>query len=594
MERALQGLAASPGVAVGRARVLAMASVVDRGTVPHHQRQSEASAAEHALDAAAAEIEAIAARLWRSGQSHEAEIVETGVLIARDPSLRRAALAAVHERGVPAAAAILDSAEEQAQIVAAIDDARLAERADDILSVGRRAAGLVGRSAEPEAQHAARGTGEVLIGTDLGPAEVAELDAGVTGIALVGGGVSAHAAIVARSLGIPMVIGVGEELLSVTSGTDVVIDGNSGAAILSPTAERTQAAWLELGRRADRRARALASRDLPSVTTDGHAVRVLANVSGAAELAVALDAGAEGVGLLRTELAFLESPDWPTEAEHRISLTPIFEKLEGRPATVRVLDFGGDKTPPFLSGVQERGIELLLRHGHHLSAQLRAILASAGSSELRVLLPMVAGVEQVEHARLAILEALEAVPDARRPEIGAMIETSAGIEAVGEIASEVDFLSIGTNDLTHSILNADRFSPQAARAHDPHVLRAVATVVDAAKQARVPVEICGEAASDPIAGPLLIGSGIDEVSVGAARVGPVRRWIRSLSFAAVSELESRARALETAESVEQLVAAVSERLLLDERADADGEILERPVGVGAAGAEAERRPTPGT
>ena len=158
MERALQGLAASPGVAVGRARVLAMASVVDRGTVPHRQRQSEALAAQQALDAAAAEIEAIAARLWRSGQTQEAEIVETGVLIARDPSLRRAALAAVHERGVPAAAAILDSAEEQAQIVAAIDDARLAERADDILSVGRRAAGLVGRSAEPEAQDAARGT----------------------------------------------------------------------------------------------------------------------------------------------------------------------------------------------------------------------------------------------------------------------------------------------------------------------------------------------------------------------------------------------------------------------------------------------------
>ena len=261
---------------------------------------------------------------------------------------------------------------------------------------------------------------------------------------------------------------------------------------------------------------------------------------------------------------------------------------------MRVLDFGGDKTPPFLSGAHERGIELLLGHPDHLAAQLRAILASAGSSDLRVLLPMVASVDQVEHARLAILEALEAVPGARRPGIGAMIETSAGVDAVAEIASEVDFLSIGTNDLTHSILNADRFSPQVALTHDPRVLRAIAKVVDAAAQARVPVEICGEAASDPIAAPLLIGSGIDEVSVGAARVGTVRRWIRSLSFAAMSDLEAQARALESADDVEQLVSATSERLLLDERIDADGEVLERPVGVGAAGAEAERRPTPGT
>ena len=207
-----------------------------------------------------------------------------------------------------------------------------------------------------------------------------------------------------------------------------MIDGNTGEAFLSPDAERTEAARLELGRRADSRAQAIASRDLPSVTTDGRSVRVLANVSGAAELAVALDAGAEGVGLLRTELAFLESPEWPTETEHRLALTPIFEQLQGRPATVRVLDFGGDKTPPFLAGVQQRGIELLLGHRDQLAAQMRAILASAGTSDLRILLPMVASVDQIEHVRLAMLEALEAVPGARRPGLGAMIETTAGVE----------------------------------------------------------------------------------------------------------------------------------------------------------------------
>jgi phosphoenolpyruvate-protein kinase (PTS system EI component) len=589
MERALQGLAASPGLAVGRARILATASAVDRTQVPHARRQAEARAAQQALDAAGDEIDAIATKLWSSGQDEEAEIVETGVLIARDPSFRQGVLAAVNERGIPAAAAILDTAQEQAKIVAAIDDARLAERADDIVSVGRRAAGLIGQGAGTDDKREAGGGGEVLVGPDLGPAEVAELDATVTGIALVAGGVSAHAAIVARSLGIPMVVGVGDELLTLAPGDAVVVDGSSGIAFASPGAERVEAASLELSRRADRRARVIASRGLPSVTTDGHYVRVLANVSGAAELEAALEAGAEGVGLLRTELAFLEAPEWPSEAEHRNALAPILRHLDGRTATVRVLDFGGDKTPPFLAGVEERGIELLLQHPGHLAAQLRAIVASAGGSELRVLFPMVASVDQINLARKAVLDAVGAVPGAVRPLIGAMIETSEGVEAVRSIASEADFLSIGTNDLTHSVLDSDRFAPQAARTHDPRVLRAIATVVRAAKEAEVPIEICGEAASDPVAAPLLIGSGVDEVSVGAARVGSVRRWIRSLSFESVSDLEESARHLETATGVEALVADVSERLSLDERADADGEILERPVGVGAAGAEAQRR-----
>ena len=206
---------------------------------------------------------------------------------------------------------------------------------------------------------------------------------------------------------------------------------------------------------------------------------------------------------------------------------------------------------------------------------------------------MVSTVVQIEAARAAVSTAVEAVQGAERPQIGAMIETTAGVDASRAIASEVDFLSIGTNDLTHSTLDADRFSPQAARTHNPRVLRAIATVVQAAKLAQVPIEVCGEAASDPIGAPLLIGSGVDEISVGAARVGTVRQWIRSVSFAELSDLEIRARRLETPAQVESLVAGVARRLELLERADADGEVLERPVGVGATGAEPQRRSASG-
>jgi phosphoenolpyruvate-protein kinase (PTS system EI component) len=593
MERALSGLSAAPGNATGRACVLAAATVLDREPIPRSGRQGEVAVARAALDRAAAEIEAIAARLRESGQDEEAEIVETGALIAQDPLLQREVLAAVFDDGLPAAAAILDVSDAHADSVAALDDPRLAERADDIRSVGRRSAGLVGAGSGSKHNGASNGAGEILVASDLGPAEVAELEAGVAGIALAAGGVSAHAAIMARSLGIPMVVGVGDGLLTVAPGSPLVVDGSSGTVFLSPQPERIEAALLDLDRRAEKRAQAIAARELPSVTVDGHPVRVLANVSGTAELAIALEAGAEGVGLLRTELAFLTAPDWPSEDDHRRLLAPILAQLRGRLATVRVLDFGGDKTPPFLAGVEERGIELLLNHPDPFAAQLRAIVATAAGSELRILLPMVGTVGQVYLAREAMLAAVDAVPGASRPRIGAMIETSQGVDSARAIAAEVDFLSIGTNDLTHSILRADRYTPHAARAHNPRVLRAIATVVQAAQRAGVALEVCGEAASDPISAPLLVGSGVDEISVGAARVGTVRQWVRSLSFAELSELEVTARRLETPTQVETLVADIADQLVLMERADANGEALEGPIGVGALGAEAKRRSTPG-
>ena len=167
----------------------------------------------------------------------------------------------------------------------------------------------------------------------------------------------------------------------------------------------------------------------------------------------------------------------------------------------------------------------MLAHPGSFAAQLRAIVATATKTQLRVLLPMVGTVEQVAEARRAILDAVEAVPEATRPLIGAMIETTEGVDAARAIASDVDFLSIGTNDLTHSVLRSNRFAPQSGLTHDPRVLRAIAVVVDAARMAEVPLEVCGEAASDPVTVPLLIGAGVDELSVGAARIGTVREWI---------------------------------------------------------------------
>jgi phosphoenolpyruvate-protein kinase (PTS system EI component) len=269
------------------------------------------------------------------------------------------------------------------------------------------------------------------------------------------------------------------------------------------------------------------------VTQDGRWVALLANAATAAEVEAAIDVEAEGVGLLRTELAFLDARDWPSEAEHVTALEPLLSQLAGLTATVRVLDFGSDKTPPFLAGIETRGIALLLEHAGALAAQLRAILRAAGRSELRILLPLVESPEQVRGVRRLLPGH---VP------LGAMLETPLAVRRAHEIALEADFLSIGTNDLVQYTLGLDRTQPLATvqSAGDARILRLVAAAVEAAHAAGLPIEICGEAASVPELAALFIGLGVDELSVSPARVDELRATIRSLDTREAARAAERA------------------------------------------------------
>jgi phosphoenolpyruvate-protein kinase (PTS system EI component) len=273
-------------------------------------------------------------------------------------------------------------------------------------------------------------------------------------------------------------------------------------------------------------------------------VRVLVNAATVAELEAGLAAGAEGVGLIRTEFGFLEAGDWPDEAAHRRLLRPLLARLAGRTATVRVLDFGGDKLPPFLQTTQ-RGLALLLSSPDALAAQVRAIAAEGAATDLRVLLPIAERAQDVETVRAMIGPGVA---------IGAMVESVAAVEAAAELANAADFLSIGTNDLAHAAVGTDRFGGAATPAHDPRVLALIARIASAAKASSVPLEVCGEAASDPVAAPLLVGLGVDELSVGAARVGQVRAWVRGLDHAAAMRTAADALNLSSAAEVERLVA----------------------------------------
>jgi multiphosphoryl transfer protein len=536
-EHRLRGLPGAPGAAAGRARVLA-AAIRESASVPAEGRPGELEEARAALAAAAVELEAIAARLRAGGREDEAEVVATGALMAADPALD-AAVERHTAAGRPAPEAIVRACDEHAAAIAAIGDERLAARAEDVRSLGRRAARLAAGYESPDQ---AGGEAVVLVADDLGPADVAELDGAVVAIALAGGAQTGHAAVVARGLGIPLALQLGPDVLKARGV--MAVDGDAGAAVLSPAGKTIAAARAAQDHRRAERERALAERDLPAVTRDGRRVRVLVNAATVPELEAGLAAGAEGVGLMRTELGFLDAKAWPGEAEHRRLMRPVLARLTGRTATVRVLDFGGDKLPPFLAGTSERGLALLLTAPEALAAQLRAIAAEGSATDLRVLLPIAERAADVETVR-SLLPVGAA--------IGAMVESVAAVEAAGELAAVADFLSIGTNDLAHAAVGSDRFAGAAPPVHDPRVLVLVARTAAAAREAGIPLEVCGDSASDPIAAPLLVGLGVDELSVGAAQVGRVRGWVRDMDHGAVERTAREALSLSNAEEVERLV-----------------------------------------
>jgi phosphoenolpyruvate-protein kinase (PTS system EI component) len=464
--------------------------------------------------------------------------------------------------------AILEATGAHAAAIAELDDPLLSARAADVRSLGNRAVRLTGAAETREDQEGP----SVLVASDLGPADVAELGPDVVAIALAEGAVRAHAAIVARSLGIPMVVSLGQRLLDLDAGEPLIVDGAEGVVTVSPSEVELEAARAESARRREILERSLERRGLAAETTDGHRLRVLANVASAAEVSLALAAGAEGAGLIRTELAFLDASAWPTQAQHQAALEPVLGALRGRVATVRVLDFGGDKTPPFLAGASGRGIELLLDEPERLADQLRGILAAADGKELdlRVLLPMVRSAADVAAVRAALDEPVA---------LGAMIETPEAADAAAEIARESDFLSIGTNDLVAAVLGIERFKSGESPAYHPAVLEAVAKVAAAG----IPLEVCGEAASDPLTVPLLVGLGVDELSVGAARVGIVREWVRSLSYAEARDLAEHCVRASSAAEVAAMVRRTARSLELLESGDPAGEEVDGGGSVVAVG-----------
>ncbi len=537
--RPLRGTPASPGRGTGPAFLLSSGRSgaggpgAGAGPLSEGELQQEVDRFNSALEATAGELEAQIA----AAAEDAAGILQAHRLMLSDPMLVDAVEGRIRKRRVRTEEALPPVIEELARTLLDLDDEYLRGRATDVQDLGRRLL----RHLSAEADGGKVPVGVVAVAREVAPSEVLHLSqAGAAAIATQEGAVNSHAAILARSLRIPMVVGVAGLLETVTEGIGLGVDGDEG--------EVTVVSGRPVNRSAAGGAAVRLSRTYPEVrTADGRRIKLYANISRPEELDIAIDAGAEGVGVLRTEFLFLREP--PSEEHQYEVYRAMVERLAGRPLIVRTLDAGGDKPLPYLKMAPEanpflgvRGLRLSLANPDVFLTQLRAILRANAHGPVYAMYPMVTNASEIEEANALLRRGRDdllrqGVDVGEERPAGAMVEVPAAALCADALAAEAAFLSVGTNDLAQYALAADRNNPAVAGIYDqahPAVLRLLQATVAGARQHGRPVAVCGEIAADIEMLPVLIGLGVDELSVGPYALEPVRAAIVSMSCSAAT------------------------------------------------------------
>ncbi|WP_367318209.1 phosphoenolpyruvate--protein phosphotransferase [Streptomyces sp. HUAS ZL42] len=549
--RTYTGHAAAPGTALGVVHCTDRPPT--RTALPHRAGGDPTQQITDAFDAVATRLLDLSASLREQGKDEQADILEVNSYIAQDQDLRDQAVKRAHD-GQPVSVAVRQAIDTYAATIAALDDPTLAERAADVRQVGRRVlAHLHGETGPAPDQPL------VLVAHEIGAADLLEPGLTVTGAISVTGGPNSHAAIVARSLGIPFLLAVDPQLLELSDGQEILLDADQASAVAHPDDEERTRALRAMETARTRRLALAEERHLPAETLDRHRIVLRANVATPAEARAALTTGAEGVGLLRTELPFLNHRAWPTRGQHAATLVPVLRALAGQVVTARTLDFADDKLPPFLAEGREggrlgRGLPLMLAQPDAFADQFRSLLSTGADTDLRIMIPMVASVDELRACR-RLLEAAATEAGVAVPPLGIMVELPEAVAAADDLAREAAFFSIGSNDLTCQILGLDRRDPTAtpAMAAHPAVLDAIGRVVTAAHRHDRQVSVCGDAAAHPLVTPLLIGLGCDSLSVGPAALDEVRARIRRLRHDTCASLAAVALTRETPQEVWRLV-----------------------------------------
>jgi phosphoenolpyruvate-protein phosphotransferase len=559
-QQQINGISASPGFAVGQLVHVRE----ERFSYPHEAANSgtELMHLDDAIIDARAQLQALEARMQKEGLGRKAEIFGAHRALLDDPELYDSAVAAIRS-GASAPHGWQQAVDEQSQALERMKNELLAGRAVDLRDLGKRVLRLLlGLPAEQQRQLPPRA---IIVADDLSPSDTANLDRSkVVGICTLLGGASSHAAILARTMDIPALAGVEARVRGVPDGTLVLLDASHGILRLNPDADALAALEQARASRAAARAAANASAHQPAVTRDGKTLEVVANIGGLADAEKALTLGAEGVGLLRSEFLYLSRATAPTEAEQADAYRAILGAMAGKPVIVRTLDVGGDKPLPYLPMPKEenpflgeRGIRVGLNRPAILRQQLRALLQAAPAGKLRIMLPMISSLHELQLAR-QVLEEERQKMGALAVELGIMVEVPSAAIMADRFAPHVDFFSIGTNDLTQYTLAIDRGHPLLAGLADslsPAVLRLIDMTVKAAHAHGKWVGVCGGIASEPEAVPLLLGLGVDEFSVSVPSLPEVKAQLRTLDSVACQQLAVQALACDDGAAVRRLVAA---------------------------------------
>jgi len=567
------------GIGVSEGYVVAPAFTYRRPVLQVTRRrvedtQAEVARLEQALAQALEQLDQMQRSVSASADEQTGRIFEFHRMMLQDAGLIQTIKANIADNHSNAEAAISDVLERWVRHFEGLDDELMRARAGDVRDVANRVLGIL--MSQGESSLGALPGPAIVVAEDLVPSETALLDrALVRGLATALGGATSHTAILARMLGIPAVVGLGEEILAVPSGTVLAMDGSTGWIEVSPSAEMVRTYAARQRRLVAVQAAALEHASEPAVTRDGRRVEVAANIGDAESAHEALRYGAEGVGLLRTEFLYLGRTSLPNEEEQFVAYRSIAETLDQRPLIVRTLDVGGDKQLPYLDVGSElnpflgvRAIRLCLSRPDIFQPQLRAILRAAQGHNVKLMFPMVATRDEIVRARAALDQAHKALTDAgvahaERVEVGIMVETPSAAVVSAVLARDVDFFSIGSNDLTQYTLAVDRGNKRLSYLFnplDPAVLSLIHQVIQSGHAAGKWVGVCGEMAGQRNAIPILLGLGLDEFSMTPQAVPLAKQWIRQLDYGQAQAVAQEVLQLRSASEVEARMARFFEQL----------------------------------
>ena len=577
-EQTIKGIAASPGVAIGKVFILDSEDlIIPRRKIKKDDIPIQIARLEEALTQTRAEILQIQKKITEEMGVEHGQIFNAHLMVLEDRMIIEEVISRLKEERLSIEYIFSQVMDKYSRVFAKIDDEYLRERTSDINDVGRRLIrNLIGRQRQSLAELEEE---VIVIASDLSPSDTAMMHKEkVIGFATDIGGRTSHTAIMARSLEIPAVVGLETATQYIHDEDGVIIDGHHGLVIINPT-KRTIQRYVRERRKFKEFAQGLVSlRDLPAVTIDGKKIELAANIEVPEEIASTQAHGAEGIGLYRTEYFYMNRIDLPSEEEHYQAYRIVAEQVAPHSVVIRTLDMGGDKFLSHLDIPREmnpflgwRAIRFCLARPDMFKSQLRAILRASAHGKLKLMYPMISGLEELLQANKFLEESKKELRDKgidfdEDIEVGAMIEVPSAALTCDLLAKEVDFFSIGTNDLIQYSLAVDRVNEKIAYLYEPAhpaVLRLIKNIIDTGHKHNIWVGMCGEMCAEPVLALLLLGLGLDEFSTGAVIIPAIKKLIRAVTFSDAAKIAEEAMRLSTGKEVEKFMKKKFNKLMPD-------------------------------